>query len=339
MRGTVPAVVGALRAWLAEPGEPAPLMVETSGSTGRPKGVLLSRRAVLASVAASSRRLGTEGRWLLALPPAYVAGVQVIVRALVAGQPPVSVDGSFAQALAGLPAGPTFASLVPTQLNRLLADPVEAEALGSLHAILLGGGPVDPTLLVDAAQAGLRVVTTYGATETAGGCVYDGVPLDGVGLAIGEDSRIRVAGPMLFEGYADDPGLTAHALVDGWFLTSDTGRLDADGRLEVLGRVDDVVVSGGVNVPGPAVAARLRAHPGVRAVEVIGVPDPEWGQRVVACVVGQLTEAEARDWVALEHPRAWAPRTVLLLEELPVLESGKADRLALGALVAAAEGR
>ena len=121
-------------------------------------------------------------------------------------------------------------------------------------------------------------MATYGSAETAGGCVYDGLPLDGVAVAIGADGRIRIGGPTLFEGYDGDPALTAEVLVDGWFLTADAGRFDEDGRLQVLGRLDDMVVSGGVKVPTGIVAARLREHPGVTAAEVGGVPDDEWGR-------------------------------------------------------------
>jgi O-succinylbenzoic acid--CoA ligase len=326
--GPTPEVVAALSEWLAADGEPDPLVVETSGSTGRPKQVVLSRRAVLASARASERRLGTSGRWLLALPASYVAGVNVVCRSLVAGHDPVLLEDhdSFAAAVR---AGAALTSLVPTQLHRLLDDPGAVAALRSLDAVLLGGGPIDPALRARAEAEGVRLVATYGSAETAGGCVYDGYALDGVALALGADGRIRVSGPVLFDGYDGDPELTREVLVDGWFLTSDAGTLDDDGRLRVLGRIDDVVVSGGVNVPTPAVAARLREHPGVREAEVLGVPDEEWGHRVVAYVVGDLALAEARDWVSERHPRSWAPREVVVLDRLPLLANGKVDRVAL----------
>ena len=314
-----------LDAWLAAD-DPDPWVVETSGSTGTPKRVLLSRAAVLASVQASARRLGGSGRWLLALPPTYVAGLQVICRSLVAGHEPVLLGDDFAAAARKA----EFVSLVPTQLHRLLDT--DADALRSFHTVLLGGGPVDARLRERAADAGVRVVTTYGSAETAGGCVYDGLPLDGVGVAIGDDGRVRIGGPVLFDGYDGDPARTAEALVDGWFLTSDAGRLDEDGRLHVLGRIDDMVVSGGVNVPAAAVAARLREHPAVRAAEVLGVPDEEWGNRVVAFVVGELSAAEARDWVGEAHPRSWAPRQLVRLDAIPMLDNGKPDRVTLRAL-------
>ncbi|WP_295660233.1 AMP-binding protein [uncultured Nocardioides sp.] len=320
------AAVVALAGWLDDE-RPDPLLITTSGSTGAPKRVVLSRDAVLASVAASARRLGHSGRWALALPSSYVAGVQVIVRSLVAGHEPVL--GGWGDA--------AFTSLVPTQLHRLLDSADDVAALASMHTVLLGGGPIDPALRGRAADAGVHVVATYGASETAGGCVYDGLPLDGVAVAIAADSRIRLGGPTVFERYDGDPALTAETLVDGWYLTSDAGRLDEDGRLRVLGRLDDVVVSGGVNVPLPAVAARLRTHAGVRECEVLGTEDPEWGQRVVAFVVGgpdvpDLTDL--RDWVAAEHPRSWAPRRVVTLDALPLLANGKVDRLALREIAA-----
>ena len=200
-----------------------------------------------------------------------------------------------------------------------------------MDAVLLGGGPIDPDLRRRAADAGVRVVATYGSAETAGGCVYDGHPLDGVAVAVGARGRIRIGGPTLFDGYDGDPAATAEALVDGWFLTSDAGRIDEDGRLQVLGRLDDVVVSGGVNVPTPAVAARLRQHPDVVDAAVVGVPDEEWGQRVVAFVVGRLSLGDARAWVAEAHPRAWSPRQLVEVSELPLLANGKVDRKALQA--------
>ena len=307
--------VAELRAWL-DADDPQRLLIETSGSTGEPKRVVLTRDAVIASARAAQRRLGEPGRWALTLPPSYVAGVQVVVRSLLGGHEPVL--GGWGDA--------AYTSLVPTQLHRLLDQPDDVAALRAMTAVLLGGGAIDPALRRRAEVAGISVVATYGSSETAGGCVYDGVALDGVAVALGEHGRIRIAGPVLFERYDGDPALTAETLVDGWFLTADAGRLDADGRLRVLGRLDDVVISGGVNVPLPAVAARLREHPHVTAVEVLGFADEEWGQRVVAFVVGRLDRSSARDWVGEKHPRAWAPQDVVLLDVLPELANGKVDR-------------
>ncbi len=260
LQGSAADAVRALTGWL-ESDDGDRLVVTTSGSTGRPKRVVLSREAVLASARATRARLGAEGAWLLTLPPTYVAGAQVVCRSWLAGHRPLLAEdhATFAEATAAMlrehPDVPRFTSLVPTQLHRMLGDGRTSDdtwALRTFHTVLLGGGPVDPALRARAEAAGVRVVATYGAAETAGGCVYDGYPLDGVAVALGPSGRIRLAGPTLFEGYDGDPGLTAEVLVDGWFHTADAGRLDEDGRLQVLGRVDDVVVTGGVNVPGPA---------------------------------------------------------------------------------------
>jgi O-succinylbenzoic acid--CoA ligase len=331
--------VAAMAEWLRG-GGPEHWVVETSGSTGRPKRVMLSREAVKASAAASARRVGASGQWLLTLPDSYVAGANVIARSLLAGHEPViaAAHGSFADAAAAMTAGPGFVSMVPTQLHRILeSGGDDLAALAGFHTLLLGGGPIDPSLRARAEEAGVDVVATYGSAETCGGCVYDATPLDGVGIAIGTDGRVRISGPTLFDGYQGDPEQTANALVDGWFLTSDAGTLDEDGRLRILGRVDDMVITGGVKVPAALVARRLREHPAVTAAEALGTPDDEWGQRLVAFVVGDIDATVARDWVAAEHPRSWAPREIVMLDEIPLLDNGKPDRQALLALAATNE--
>jgi O-succinylbenzoic acid--CoA ligase len=325
LTGVVERDVDAVDAWLIAD-DPGPAVVATSGSSGTPKQVVLSREAVLASAAASAARIGGAGPWLLALPSSYVAGLNVVVRSLVAGHRP-AVLGDRTPREARATDG--YVSVVPTQLHRWLDSPADSEALAAFATVLIGGGPVDASLKERAAAAGITLVATYGMAETCGGCVYDGLPLDGVGLALAADGRVRLTGPTLFDGYRGDPAATAEVLVDGWFVTGDAGRLDEDGRLQVLGRVDDMVVSGGVNVPAVAVAARLREHPGVSAAEVVGVADAEWGNRVVAVVVGSVALDEARDWVSARHPRAWAPREVVVVPALPMLPNGKVDRLAV----------
>ena len=267
---------------------------------------------------------------MLALPVTYVAGLQVACRSLVAGHRPVLLDDHASLADAVVAAGGSpYVSLVATQLHRALESQPDTAALAACSAVLVGGGPVDRTLRERARAAGIRAVATYGSAETAGGCVYDGLPLDGVAVAVGADGRVRIGGPTLFDGYDGDPALTSEVLVDGWFLTSDVGRFDEDGRLQVLGRLDDMVVTGGVKVPAGVVAARLREHPDLTAAEVGGVPDEEWGSRVVAWVVGTISLDEARAWVAERHPRTWAPREVVVLDALPMLANGKVDRMTL----------
>jgi O-succinylbenzoic acid--CoA ligase len=330
LTGEVERDVDAVAGWL-ECDEPGPALVATSGSSGTPKQVVLSRAAVLASAAASAARLGGSGPWLLALPSSYVAGLNVVVRSLVAGHRPAVLGP---RTPAGAPLRSGFLSVVPTQLHRWLDSPGDSGALAGFDTVLVGGGPVDASLRARSAEAGVHVVATYGMAETCGGCVYDGLPLDGVGLALAADGRVLLAGPTLFDGYLHDPDATAEVRVDGWFRTSDAGRLDEDGRLQVLGRFDDMVVSGGVNVPSAAVAARLREHPQVLAAEVVGLPDAEWGSRVVAVLslvddVESLTLDEAREWVGVQHPRSWAPREVVVVPTLPMLANGKVDRLAV----------
>lgn len=312
MRGSASGISELLRQWDAAD-DPPPLSVETSGSTGRPRRVLLSRAAMRASVDATHARLGGPGQWLLTLPPSYVAGLQVLFRSVRAGTEPVTTAEE-------LTAERRYVSLVPTQLARMLPG----DGLRHFDAVLVGGAALDAGLRSRAEAAGVRVVATYGMSETCGGCVYDGVPLDGVRVDVDDTGRVRIAGPVLFDGYDGQPA----AERDGWFVTEDLGRIE-EGRLEVLGRADDVVVSGGVNVPCSAVAARLRLHPGVRDAEVVGVPDPEWGHLVVAVLAGDVALPELRDWVSVVHPRPWAPHRVVLVDALPLLPTGKVDRLAV----------
>ena len=321
----------ALRDWLDQP-EALPLVVRTSGSTGAAKDVVLSRAAMLSSAHAALDRLGGGGRWLLALPAHYVAGLQVLLRSLVAGTVPVVLDAhpDFDRAVEALDdTDRRYVSLVPTQLQRLLDG--HAAALRTFDAVLLGGAAASPALLGRAADAGVHVVTTYGMSETCGGCVYDGRPLDGVDVTADAQGRIHIRGPVLFDGYAGRPDLTAQTLVDGGLRTQDVGRFDADGLLVVTGRVDDVVVSGGVNVGLAAVERRVREHHLVRDVAVVDVEDPEWGSRVRAFAVADpvLTLETLREFVAAELPRSWAPRDLTVLPELPLLDNGKVDRQAL----------
>jgi o-succinylbenzoate---CoA ligase len=328
VRGTAAEVLALLREWEAAD-DPPPLVIETSGSTGRPKRVVLSRQAMRASVRATHERLGGPGQWVLNLPPTYVAGVQVLFRSVLGGTQPVVVDDDLAAAVRGMTGPRRYVSLVPTQLVRNLRDPRQLMALAQFDAVLVGGGPLAPGTRAEVESAGVRVVQTYGMSETCGGCVYDGVPLDGVAVRIDAEGQVLVRGPVLFDGYLDEPERTAEVFRDGWLLTHDQGEVDDAGRLRVLGRVDDVLISGGVKVPVLAVEQALARDPRLQAAAVVGVPDPEWGELVVACVV---TEGPVPPLVELRNlvtPRAWAPREVRVLDELPLLENGKVDRVTL----------
>ncbi|WP_171058183.1 o-succinylbenzoate--CoA ligase [Modestobacter altitudinis] len=320
-----------------EPLEPGTdLVVVTSGSTGGGRGVLLSAGALRASAAATLTRLGGPGSWLLTLPTSAIGGLQVLVRSALADREPavLSRGEPLGQALARLPAGDRrYTAMVPTQLRRYLAD--EPGALASFDGIVVGGAATDAGLLDRARAAGVRLHTSYGMSETAGGCVYDGVPLDGVGVRVGEG--VELTGPVLAHGYRLDPPATGEAFTDGWFRTRDAGSLAADGTLTVHGRLDDVVISGGVNVAPQAVEAALREHPSVADAVVTGRSDPEWGQRVVAAVVaapGAVPElAELRPWVAARLGAAAAPRELHLVDAVPTLHTGKPDRRAVVRLI------
>ncbi|MEV4222646.1 MULTISPECIES: AMP-binding protein [unclassified Nonomuraea] len=303
------------------------VVIATSGSTGTPKGVMLSAAALRASAAASLRRLGASRgeRWLCCLPVSHVSGLQVLVRSLLCESEPILHERF--DPVAVLESGADHVSLVPTQLHRL----VEMRAdLSGFRTVLLGGAAPRPGLLAEAAALGARVVTTYGMSETSGGCVYDGAPLDGVDVRVGEDGRIEVSGPVLFSGYR---GRAGSPLDGGWFVTSDLGEL-ADGRLRVLGRADDVINTGGEKVPAASVAAVIGAHPGVADVAVVGRPDPEWGELVVAAVVpadpaAPPTLAQLRAYCADRLPPYAVPRDLRLLPSMPLLANGKTDLIRL----------
>lgn len=321
--GSAEEILGLLRRWDRAEG-PEPLVIETSGSTGKPKQVVLSRRAMRASVQATHRRLGGPGRWVLNMPPAFVAGVQVLFRAVRAGIDPLIAHGADYDELSRRFADErAYLSLVPTQLHRVLEDASQARGLARFSAVLVGGGPARAEDLAAARTAGINVVRTYGMSETCGGCVYDGRPLDGVEVRV-DDGHILLRGPMLFDGYRGEPDRTAAAFTDGWLRTHDLGTFEA-GVLEVLGRVDDVIISGGVKVPALAVAEQLREHPDIDDACVVGIPDPEWGERVVAAIVAPA-HWQHLDPRSLVAPPAWVPKEVKPVRRLPLLPNGKPDR-------------
>lgn len=330
----------------AAPPAPAPagsVVIRTSGSAGEPKHVLLSAAALHASASASLDRLGGPGRWVLALPTHHVAGVQVLVRSLLAGTEPavldlrVGFDPDAFTALAdrAIQAGRHYTALVPTQLVRLLGAG-HAATLRGFDAVLLGGAGTPPDLREQAADAGVRLVSTYGMSETAGGCVYDGWPLDGVRVRLDDGGRIEVGGPVLADGYLGRPDLTAEAFHGGWLRTGDLGELDDRGRLRVLGRADEVIVTGGEKVAPTAVEAALGAQQSVAQACVVGLPDPEWGQRVVAAVVPADPAAPPAPGALREAVRAGlgpaaVPKEIVIVDALPLLGPGKADRAAVSA--------
>ena len=314
----------------------ADVVVLTSGSSGGRRAALLSAAALRASATATHERLGGPGSWLLTLPVSAIAGLQVLCRSVVAGR---ALDRARPRASPSPPPRPACRPAGGTRRwsppSCAAASTPSPSALRAFDAIVVGGAATDPALLARAEASGVRVVTTYGMTETAGGCVYDGVPLDGVQARV-HDGGVELSGPVLALGYRLDPAATAAAFVDGWFRTRDAGQL-VDGRLTVTGRLDDVVVTGGVNVAPQAVEAALREHPDVVDAVVFGRPDDEWGTRVVAAVVPAPRTApalpELRAWVAERLGGPAAPRELHLIDTVPTLHTGKPDRRAVARAV------
>lgn len=372
------------------------MVLRTSGSTtGTGKLVGVSMDALVASARATHKRLGGPGIWVLALPAYHAAGVQVLVRAAVAGthvfnaykeggfdpqhvaqvidaacvaaadcDAGSSFDDDAVSSCAGGAGGeaegalaaddsgracPVYTSLVPTQLRRALDDEQLRGALARLDAVLIGGAAADAQLLEQAKAAGIKVVTTYGMSETCGGCVYDGQPLPGVSMDVDQATgAIWLSGPMLATGYLGDEERTRRCFVSRpqageparrWFITSDRGQI-VDGRLQVLGRLDDVIISGGIKVePGP-IEALLALNPLVSECAVVGLPDPTWGQAVTAVVVPASTPglgrvdqgaivAQIRVYLEQKLSGAQCPKQVLLADALPYKGIGKVDRRAL----------
>ena len=293
-------------------------VVVTSGTAGAPKGVELTWDGLAASAAAvaAALEIGAGDRWLACLPLHYVAGLAVLGRAWTTGTPVQVTDGFDVDSVATTEA--TLVSLVPTMVRRLRAEGVD---LGRFRRILLGGGPVH--------ESGPNIVATYGMTETWGGVVHDGHPLPGVDLRIGEGDEILVRAPMVMRRYRLAPEETEAAFAaGGWLRTGDAGAIDAGGRLRVLDRLRDLIVTGEVKVSPSEVEAVLARHPGVADVCVAGAPDPDWGERVVAHVVpaqggAPPTLAELRAFAAEQLSVAKLPREVVLTDAIPRTAGGK----------------
>ncbi|HEV7624627.1 MAG TPA: AMP-binding protein [Amnibacterium sp.] len=325
------------------------VVVATSGSSGPPKRVVLPTSALLTSAAATENALGGPGEWVLALPGHYIAGVQVIVRSFAAGAEPHPIAPgpfraeAFAAAIRTLPADRRrYSALVPTQLHRVLdavgaGDAAVIDAVRSLDALLIGGGRLADVDAARAREAGIPVVRTYGASETAGGCVYDGVPLTGVEVRI-VDGEVQLAGAVLADGYLGDPERTERTFLSEpgrrWYRTGDAG--DWDGaRLSVTGRLDDVIVSGGEKVSLAAVERAVQELPGMADAVVVRAPDAEWGDvPVVVTSAGGTDLPTLRAVITERLGRAAAPRRLVVVDPLPLLPNGKPDRVRLAALAA-----
>lgn len=309
--------------------------METSGSTGAGKRVLLSRAALLAAAAASRSALGADLTWHLVLPHRYVAGLMVLVRSLTAGREPI-VSSADLTALRATGTGDAV-SLVATQLFRALDDPDLTKQLARFDAVLVGGAALAPELRRSATEAGIRITETYGMSETCGGVLWDGIALPGTTVELHHDDRapegggrLALGGPTLFDGYLDDSCIVEPAIRGGLFATSDWGRRHDDGRVSVGGRLDDVVITGGINVDLGAVRRAVEALDPYAAV--LAVADPEWGTRIVLFAAsGSLTKW--RDRLSPHLDRTALPRQLVIVDNLPRTAGGKPDRSALLTLV------
>lgn len=302
------------------------LVVTTSGSTGPPAGIVLSHRALATATRLTRTSLGApdDVPWLGVLPLHHVAGISTVLRSRAAGREPTLHDRVTPELLTATE--PSWMSLVPTQLRRLLDERAD---LARHHGVLVGGGPVPDRLLADAAAAGVHVVTSYGATETCGGVVHDARPLQGVEVATTTDGLLRLRTPTLADGVRRPDGAVAPLVdPDGWWTTSDRGAVRADGTVEVHGRADDVVVSGGENVAlGPVRSALAAALP-ERPTAVVGLPSDRWGTAVTAVVAGADRDgapglADLRATLGDRLPRHHLPTALVLTEDLPTGGVGK----------------
>ena len=315
------------------------VVVQSSGSTARPKRVALSGDALLASAAASESALGGPGQWLLALPQTYIAGIGVLVRSLAADTVPVVMDPTgftaarFVAAAAQLDGTLRFTSLVPAQLARLLDAPEAHAALRRFDRVLVGGQATPVPLLERAAELGVQLTRTYGSSETAGGCVYDGVPIGATQLRLVE-GQIEIAGPTLAEGYLLDPERTDAAFIDDettrWFRTGDLGSIE-NGVLTVTGRLDDVIVSGGVKVSLGELERLLRSETPLTDAVVLPADDARWGQVPVVVSTVDMPLDALRSAASAALGAAAAPARLVVVPSIPLLASAKPDRLALRA--------
>jgi O-succinylbenzoic acid--CoA ligase len=318
-------------------------IVATAGSTGVPKGVCLPRRAFLASAEASARRLGwrDDDRWLCALSFAHVGGLSILTRCLIARRTVVLAERSFrpAELVRCLDENRvTLLSLVPAQLRALVEEDLAPPP--SLRAILVGGAAASPDLLARAAARAWPVRATYGLSEACSqvatarpGDPFDtcGPPLEGVGLRIATDGTVEVAGPTLTSGYYP-PNLHAPPFAsDGWLRTGDLGELDAKGRLRVLGRRDQVIVTGGEKVHPVEIEQALERCPGIASACAFSLPDDRFGALVAAALVAPTPPADSQLRAHLDRELApWKrPRKIAYLPSLPTTAAGKIDRLAV----------
>jgi O-succinylbenzoic acid--CoA ligase len=313
------------------------VVVQSSGSTAEPKRVALSADALLANAAATESATGGPGQWLLALDTRYIAGINVLVRSIAAGTEPVVMGSAgftaerFVAAARELDHPLRFTSLVPAQLARLLDAQEALAVLRRFDRILLGGQAAPPALIERASELGLAVTRSYGSSETSGGCVYDGLPIGSTQVRV-VHGEVQIAGPTLAEGYLDDQERTDAAFItdsgNRWYHTGDTGEL-RDGLLRVTGRLDDVIISGGVKVSLGELERLVQARTPLVDAVVVAVDDASWGQVPVVVSTTSMDLAELRAVARQGLGVAAAPARLVVVSQIPLLASGKPDRRAI----------
>lgn len=325
------------------------LIVATSGSEGEPKGVLLSGENIAASVAASRSRLGlqSEDVWLNCLPMFHIGGAMILYRCLDAGAGMLLHQGFAAEKVwADLNSGQvSHISLVPAMLAQLLDVAAEVAPPENLRVTLVGGGGLSSELASRAHAAGWPLCVSYGMSETCSQCVTDcsddaglipasvGLPLDGFEIALSNNSRIKVRGPAVMQGYVNPDKSLGHGLSqDGWFETGDLGQIDRSGCLRVLGRADDILISGGNTIHPLEIENLMINCPGVDGVAISSRMDRVWGDVLVALYTGNLSSAELESWCRINLSSTQRPREFIRLSELPRNAMGKLDRKSLKAM-------
>ena len=297
------------------------VVIGTSGTTGNPKEVALSARAITSSAKASNEFLGAKhgDTWSLLLPLTHIAAVNVFVRALELGSAPLdlrNIEGNYPDA--------NFTAVVPTQLFRALnGESKLLKHLQNAEKVLIGGASLSQGLRKQAEAAGIKVVSTYGMTETCGGCVYDGEAISDVEFEV-KNGRVRLKGNVLATTYLNAPW----SLDTGWFETSDLGEI-VDSKLVVLGRADDVIVSGGENISLSAIESSLAvAFPQLQTA-AFSNNDPQWGQSLHLAVVGEISDEKILLHLEKDLGSVAKPKSIHHLSSLPLRGIGKIDREAL----------
>lgn len=332
--------------------EETALIINTSGTSGTPKTVALSAEGLIAAANATHHRLGGPGQWLLSLPLTFIAGASILTRSLVAHTTPIVVPvehfdpETFIEGVLKMTGDRKYASVVPVQLSRLLTacehNTSARKALASLDAILVGGQALDEKLKSTAKEHGLNIVTTYGSSETSGGCVYDGIPLEGVEIEIDPvTSEIMISAPQLALGYIDEDQRTNNIFQyrnnRRRYHTGDRGEI-RNGILEIWGRQDRTIISGGIKIDLDHMQSEIAQKMGLKDCAVVHIPDLEWGSRPV--VVISQDEIENREnihnelieFVSSTLGKAAIPKSVVVVEKLPRTSSGKLDFVALSRL-------